>query len=160
MEQLPAEQGQGDTVGEGAGDMEVDHGQGSMGMGGLDMHDSGGGGGTHDEKGLGAADPGGSASKFQAGMKPIAQVYRVACLNCGAQLHVELPHSSGSFQCCQCHAVHKVIQDNFAMADQNKKRKRKDKPAGKSDGKHSPSSETLRRHAQKVYRSMCSFPKF
>ena len=61
MEQLPAEQGQGDTVGEGAGDMEVDHGQGSMGMGGLDMHDSGGGGGTHDEKGLGAADLGCSA---------------------------------------------------------------------------------------------------
>ena len=131
--------------------MEVERGQlqGNMGEGGLDIHEGSGAklseeaaGGDmaanpvgHDDKGQ-PVDPANAAAKFQAALKPMIQAYRVACLNCGAQLHVELPHPSGSFQCCQCHAVHKIIQDTFAMSDQNKKRKRnKDKPTnGKPDG--------------------------
>jgi hypothetical protein len=131
--------------------MEVERGQlqGNMGEGGLDIHEGSGAKLTEEASGSDLAanpvgqedkgqggDPANAAAKFQAALKPMIQAYRVACLNCGAQLHVELPHPSGSFQCCQCHAVHKIIQDTFAMSDQNKKRKRnKDKPTnGKPDG--------------------------
>ncbi len=134
--------------------MEVERGQlqNSIGEGSLDMHEGSGsklpeeasgadmGGNIGQEDKGSSVDPalGNAAAKFQAALKPMIQAYRVACLNCGAQLHVELPHPSGSFQCCQCHAVHKIIQDTFAMSDQNKKRKRnKDKPTnGKPDGEN------------------------
>ena len=137
----------------GSDGMEVDRGQmqGNIGEGGLDIHEGSGAklaeeasaadlannAGGQEDKGQ-STDPANAAAKFQAALKPIIQAYRVSCLNCGAQLHVELPHPSGSFQCCQCHAVHKIIQDTFAMSDQNKKRKRnKDKPpTGKPDGKN------------------------
>ena len=114
----------------------------AMGDGSMEIHEASGAKLTEDSSGVDLSNsvvvhedknnmivPDHHTAKFQVAMKPLVQIYRVTCLNCGAQLHVELPHSSGSFQCCQCHAVHKVIHDSFAMADQNKKRKRnKDKP--------------------------------
>ena len=57
--------------------------------------------------------------------------YKVACLNCGVQLYVELPPNVVNFQCCQCYAVHKVIQPDPALAaEENRKRKRKDRKGG------------------------------
>ena len=57
--------------------------------------------------------------------------YKVACLNCGVQLYIELPPNVVNFQCCQCYAVHKVIQPDPALAaEENRKRKRKDRKGG------------------------------
>jgi hypothetical protein len=57
--------------------------------------------------------------------------YKVACLNCGVHLYIELPPTVVNFQCCQCYAVHKVIQPDPALAaDENRKRKRKDRKGG------------------------------
>lgn len=55
----------------------------------------------------------------------------MSCLNCGVHLYIELPPNVVNFQCCQCYAVHKVIQPDPALAaDENRKRKRKDRKGG------------------------------
>jgi hypothetical protein len=63
----------------------------------------------------------------------------VSCLNCGVQLYIELPPGVVNFQCCQCYAVHKVIQpDPAAAAEENRKRKRKDRKGGPSESRDMP----------------------
>ena len=60
----------------------------------------------------------------------------MSCLNCGVQLYIELPPGVVNFQCCQCYAVHKVVQpDPAAAADENRKRKRKDRKGGPSESR-------------------------
>ena len=52
----------------------------------------------------------------------------MVCLNCSAQLYIELPPGCVNFQCCACYAVHKVMESDPARAaDENRKRKRKDR---------------------------------
>jgi len=52
------------------------------------------------------------------------------------QLYIELPPGVVNFQCCQCYAVHKVVQpDPAAAADENRKRKRKDRKGGPSESR-------------------------
>ncbi|EKX35613.1 hypothetical protein GUITHDRAFT_146350 [Guillardia theta CCMP2712] len=84
----------------------------------------------------------GGASKADegTGLKLMAQ-YKVACLNCGVQLYIELPPNCASFQCCQCHAVHKILQpDPSLAAGDSKKRKRKEKRDKKEGEQCYPSS--------------------
>mmetsp|Transcript_39323 Transcript_39323/g.61295 ORF Transcript_39323/g.61295 Transcript_39323/m.61295 type:complete len:122 (+) Transcript_39323:2-367(+) len=41
---------------------------------------------------------------------------------------IELPPNCSSFQCCQCHAVHKIIAPDPSLAsDENRKRKRRER---------------------------------
>ena len=63
-----------------------------------------------------------------ADMSSMSSQYKVACLNCSAQLYIELPPGCVNFQCCACYAVHKVLESDPARAaDENRKRKRKDR---------------------------------
>ncbi len=68
------------------------------------------------------------------------------------QLYIELPPGVVNFQCCQCYAVHKVIQpDPAAAADENRKRKRKDRKGGASESRElTPYNKFMRDELQSI----------